>query len=118
MRLIEIDSKEISKKYPYKAGVAIPFNWNTETGMPNNVELESLNEIEDYLAEVIDPDKDIMVGVITGNNVEEFLFYTSDPESFQVLYDQKIATYITSHTSQFFTKEDKDWDAYFAFKGK
>ena len=50
MRVVNLDHKDMAKKYPYKAGVAIPFNWETETGMPSKVELESLNKIEDYLS--------------------------------------------------------------------
>ncbi len=118
MRVNDVDYKDMSKNYFYKVGIAVPFNWTTETGMPSRVELESLNGIEDYLFKVIRSDKDIMVAVVTGNNVEEFIFYTSDPESFAELYKKKIQSYITDHKSQFYYKEDKNWDTYLALKGK
>lgn len=118
MRVIDIDYKKISKQFIYKAGIAIPFNWKTENGMPNNVELGSLNKIEDYLAEITQDAKNIMVAVITGNNVEEFLFYTSDPQSFTDLYKDKIKNHIDDHESQFYSKEDSDWSTYQSFIGK
>ena len=118
MRVIDLNYKEISRKYQFKAGIAIPFNWKTENGMPSKVELEGLNKIEDYLVEKVNNDKNIMVAVITGNNVKEFVFYTSDPKRLGDLCRNEITSYITDHESQFYSKEDKDWSAYQAFIGK
>jgi threonyl-tRNA synthetase len=118
MRVININSKDMSAHFPYKAGIAIPFNWTTETGMPSNVELESLNKIEDYLSEIIGRDKNIMVAVVTGNNVEEFVFYTSDPKALETLYKDEILDKIKDHKSQFYFKEDRNWDTYLGLKGQ
>ncbi|MDB5255021.1 MAG: hypothetical protein JWL92_397 [Candidatus Nomurabacteria bacterium] len=97
--------------YSYQIGIAVPLNWETETGIMSNAESESLKEIEDQIEKKIESKNTRLVGILTGRNMREFILYTSEPkiaeEKLEILKNE-----VDSHKIQFIIQHDPEWNTY------
>lgn len=117
IRLRDIDLNKYKNEYIFKIGIAIQYNWKTETGFPSPVEINSLNDIEDIFVSNLDNEDTFIVGAITGDNVFELIFYSSNNSGKDNLL-RDIINDIKDHNIQAYIEEDRNWDTYQALRGK
>ena len=95
--------------YPNQVGIAVPFKHQTENGLPTSDEIKQLDVIEDEIANRFTvANESVLAGVITTNNMREFVLYTSDPKA-ATSKAEKLQKDITTHTIQFVIHSDPGW---------
>jgi hypothetical protein len=68
--------------YRHQVGVATPLQSPDERGFPSPSEQEDLAQLEDRLADLLAGDREtIHVATITTGGMQEFVFYTADPDA-------------------------------------
>ncbi len=101
--------------YSYRVGIAIPLLDPNEQGLPSNDEMESLNRIEDKLIEFLESNQDsLQVLSITTNRMQEFVFYTRNPQGSQMAVE-KLKLETPTYELQYYVEEDKKWKLYQQF---
>ena len=104
------------KKYKYQVGVAIPLNNPNPGGLPDPEENRALSDIEDKIDNILCiDDNTLFVSVLTTGVMKEFVFYTSDPETIKIHFEN-LQNQISSHKIQLMIQIDEDWDAYEYFQ--
>ncbi len=104
------------KDYCYQVGIAIPFNQKTETGIVSPQEDKELAEIEDQIIKYIEDDDSGLVGVITGQNMREFVLYTRNHVKVKVAFNS-LKNSISGYELQLMVKDDPSWSTYFYLRG-
>lgn len=97
--------------YPYQVGIAVPLNWKTESGIVSKLESAPLNEIEMEIEKKILTKGTRFVAVLTGRNMREFIFYTSEPKVVEENIRQ-LKIKIKSHELQSVVQDDPEWNTY------
>jgi hypothetical protein len=98
--------------YIFQVGIATPFNKKTANGYPTNGETQILNNIEDALYdEFHEKHGTIFAGLITGNNMREFVLYTKDPEIIKPFLEKVLNTF-ADYQFQINFQKDKKWEIY------
>ena len=96
-------------EYAHQVGIAIPLHNPDQAGLPNNEEMDQLNEIEKMLIKQLESDNEsLLVAVITTNGMRELILYTSDPMQVKEKMS-KIKERDLSHELQMMIQPDKDW---------
>jgi hypothetical protein len=99
-------------------GIAVPFNHQTENGLPENQEMKELGEIEDViLRRFTVGNESLFAGVITTGNMREFVLYTSD-EVGAVAKAQQLVKEIRHHQVQFVVNDDPEWNVFKQFSDR
>lgn len=97
--------------YQYQVGIATPLNWKTESGIASKVESESLQKLELDADETLSSEKTRFVAALTGRNMKELIFYTSDPEVVKNQIEELKAKN-NSHEIQSILQRDPEWNTY------
>lgn len=101
--------------YSFQVGIAVPFRIITKNGFPINEEIQKLNEIEEKLYDELNAKHGtIFAGLITGNNMREFILYTKDPEKLKPVLEIILNTF-TEYQFQINIQKDKKWDIFKAY---
>jgi len=96
-------------EYPNQLGIAVPFKDRTADGLPTAAEIEELNSIEDEIAKRLTVgNESVLAGVITTNNMREFVLYTSDAKA-ATAKAEKLRKDVTTHRIQFEMHVDPGW---------
>ena len=96
-------------EYPSQLGIAVPFNDRTENGLPTSAESEQLNQIEDEISRRFPvANESLFAGVITTNNMREFVLYTSNDLAATEKARQLVRD-ISTHKIQFALHHDPSW---------
>src|SRR5205807_630881 len=100
-------------EYPNQLGIAVPFNRPTANGLPSSAESDQLNQIEDEISRRFSSgNESLLAGVITTNNMREFVLYTSN-DGAAVEKARNLAKDIKSHKKshkiQFALHHDPAW---------
>jgi len=99
-------------KYIYQVGITIAFKTKTENGFPTKKESQQLDEIEDKLYDEMHAKHEtIFTGLITGNNMREFVLYTVDSKIMKPALE-KILREFNEYVFQINIQEDKKWNVY------
>ena len=101
--------------YEHQVGIAVPFRIPEPTGLPSRQEYAELGGIEKALCEELEFNAEsLLVAVITTGGMQEFVFYTRDPDQVRRRFDflkKRIAT----HQIQLMIQQDKRWKVYARF---
>ena len=98
--------------YEHQVGIAVPLRSPEATGLPGAAELALLSEIEDIVCSSLEEQgESLMVAVITTSGMQEYVFYTRDPHSVQLRFEE-IRKRTTTHEIQLMIKSDKSWRVY------
>ncbi|KXT78996.1 hypothetical protein STRDD11_02332 [Streptococcus sp. DD11] len=101
--------------YPYAMRLKIALlQYDAETGFPSSAEFDSLNAIEDQLAEELAKVGGVHVGVVTTDGNIEFYFYLQDKRS-HLEPIARVMKAFPSHRYDSATLADEDWTQYFDF---
>lgn len=104
-------------QYPYQIGVAVGFQVETESGLPEQKDSDDLLKVEDSLIELLEKENQcVFIGALTTDNMREFIFYTGEwkPEFF----DKEIASLqekLSPYELNFMMKEDRGWSTFKTF---
>lgn len=99
----------------FRLGVAIPLLAPNENGLPDNVEMESLNKIEDFLCSAFEQDQNaIHVLAITTKAMREFIFYSRKPDVIEPTIEQARSAF-PDYSVQFYVARDPGWEGYARF---
>lgn len=103
--------------YTYQIGIAIPANWNTDSGIVSRVESNPLERIELAIGEKVESENTRLAAVLTGRNMTEFILYSSEPE---IVKDkiEKLKIETSSHEIQHIIQKDPEWNTYKFIIGK
>ncbi len=100
-----------SGNYPYQLGIATPLHTD-QNGFPEKEENEQLLNMEQVLErEFAREDIAIFTGVIMGDGMKEFVFYTGKPKETSFIFE-KLKKAIKHHELQYIIREDPTWEAY------
>lgn len=98
--------------YDHQVGIAVPLRNPEPNGLPGTAELAQLSEIEDTICSSLeDQAESLMVAVITTSGMQEYVFYTRDPQSVQQRF-KDLRERITSHELQLLIQMDNPWRVY------
>lgn len=89
-------------------------DFDSQSGFPTNTEFDSLNSLEDRLAEELATVGGVQVGVITTDGRVEFYYYLQDKESYQVAISKVMEEFPERHFD-LATLDDPEWDQYFNY---
>lgn len=102
-----------AKRWRYRRSAAVPFNDRQDSGLPTGSEIEALSGIEDALDSAL-AGRGVLVGLITTNNVREFVIYTGSGDWIPQFHQDMQAT-VATHEIQMMAKRDPQWDVYRSF---
>lgn len=101
--------------YDHQVGIAVPFREATATGLPCPAECAQLWEIEEIICGSLEEQAEsLFVAVITTGGMQEFVFYTREPQRVQQRFEE-LRSRITSHEIQLMIQSDKAWRVYARF---
>lgn len=115
-RNVTTDALRKPGAYPFRLGVAVPFNRPNEHGLPDVDEARQLDEIEANLVAALSEAKAVHVLVLTSNGMREFVFYTAAPEAARAIVEKQQAAE-PGHRMRYLLSEDPQWSLYQSFKG-
>ena len=104
-----------SAAYGIRVGVALPLRNPRPDGLPDQVESEQLQSIEDALIAASN-ERAILVAVITTSGMREFVFYTGTGEWIPDFH-QRMMCSTSSHEVQCMAQHDPDWTVYHQLGG-
>src|SRR4051812_15891839 len=81
--------------YPIRIGVALPLNSPDDRGWPSSDEGHQLQRAEDEMLRVV-RGRAVLVAVITGKRMREFVFHAQTPE-WIAEFDEQASALVTSH---------------------
>ncbi len=100
---------------PIKLGFAIPLNSPNEGGLPDPVENERLDEIEDFIVKTLAVDAiGLQVLTITNGVMKEFIFYITDGLDIGSIHN-RLQEQCTTHEVQCIAQRETDWETYATF---
>jgi hypothetical protein len=103
--------------YFYQVSIVVPFQSKTHNGFPGKQEDKSLTVIEEILLNNFrEKHNTVLVGVVTGNNLREFLLYTSAPSDLEEHLAKALRN--IHYKYRLTIQEDRDWSVYESFYGK
>ncbi len=98
--------------YEHQVGVAVPLRAPEPTGLPSPEEAAQLGDLEDSICTSLEAEAEsLLVAVITGSGMREFVFYTRAPEEAKQRFEL-LRRSVTSHEIQLMIQPDKDWRVY------
>jgi uncharacterized protein DUF695 len=103
------------EQYAVQVAVVIPFNEPNEHGMPQQSELEQLDQIEDLVDEK-SRDRAVFVGVFTTTAIRQFMLYT-EASDWVASFHQELQAAVTTHEVECMAVRDPDWNHYRTFVG-
>ncbi len=98
-----------SENYPYQMGIALQLQTN-QNGFPLKEENEQLLNMEEILEKEF-TNTAIFVGVIMGEGMKEFVFYTGKPQESAAIFE-RLREEIKHHELQCNIQEDPSWEVY------
>jgi hypothetical protein len=101
--------------YGIRVGVAIPLRNPRPDGLPDQVESEQLQSIEDALIAASN-EHAILVAVITTSGMREFVFHTGTGDWIPDFHQRMIRS-TSSHEVQCMAQHDPDWTVYHQLGG-
>jgi hypothetical protein len=102
-------------RFSKQLGIAVPFNHPTDHGLPQPRELRDLDAIEDEIGKQFsDVAEYVLAGVITYNNMREFVVYTANPMG-AVAKAKALSDTMRGHQIQFELHDDPGWENFKRF---
>ena len=99
------------KKYPFRIGIAIPFNSPQENGLPNKDELQRFERIEDTIFNRFQVDETaVLCAILTTNGMREFILYSQIDDISTMLED--VSSHFSEYNFQRNVEQDADWQEY------
>src|SRR6185503_13592810 len=98
-----------------RVGVTIPLRNPRPDGLPDKVESERLQSIEDALI-AASKERAILVAVITTSGMRKFVFYTETGDWIPDFHQQMMRS-TSSHEVQCMAQHDPDWTVYHQLGG-
>ena len=113
VRIRHFNDKLNTLNYPQRLNIFWNMEETFDNGYPNKEELNKLHTFEDRLIEAVEHDEfAIMSVVLTGNGQREFVFHTSDPQTFiQRLIDMPQEE--NPYPLEIHNDEDSKWGYYY-----
>ena len=103
--------------YPHQLGIATPFISPTSNGLPTSDEAAELSNLEDNLAAALTAEgESLFAGVITTNNMREYVFYSRDPLTARARFEE-VRSSFPSREIQFAVHDDPAWQNFRNFSG-
>jgi hypothetical protein len=100
---------------PIKLGFAVPLNSPTEGGLPDPVENQQLDDVEDTIRDhVAASTKSVHALVLTTGTMKEFVFYVPSGVDVKTLHEA-IQVAVPTHQVQCMAVKEPNWDSYRAF---
>ena len=94
--------------------IIIVWRYESGTGQPVSDEHQQMNLLEDKLSPALDDEFATLALVSTGENLREWIYYTSSENEFMARLNRALAG--TSFPIEIHTASDPTWENYEAFK--
>jgi len=110
MRFRQFSRDFPKQEFPVRINMICDVKEQTESGLPTRSEYERLGRLEEHLMNTVEEDEDsVLAMVITSSGKREFIFQTSDAESFRErlshVYDDA-----KDYQLNLMQSEDDDWE--------
>jgi hypothetical protein len=97
---------------PIKLGFAVPLNSPDEGGLPDPMENQQLNDIEDGIVRAVESEtQGIHVLTLTTGTMKEFVFYVPRDTDIKTIHET-IQQSVCTHEIQCMAVLDPNWDSY------
>jgi hypothetical protein len=101
--------------FPHLLAVSWQYEPPNDQGMPAQVDVDRMSELEDLLVPAFEGAKAAFLTVIaTGNGVREWQWYARDPETVMRLVNDTLGE-LEPFPVQFSFQEDPEWEGYMRF---
>jgi hypothetical protein len=98
---------------PIRLGLAVPLHAPRPDGLPNEAELEQLDDIEDHLFEVLGTTGRVVL-IITTSGMREFVSYVRAPDVAERIA-QLVQSGTSTHEVQHYAESDPKWKLFGQF---
>jgi hypothetical protein len=99
--------------YAHHVSIAVPIVDSDHEGFPTASEIEALNQIENDICEVFEPNRGaLFVATTTIPGIREYILYTREPDITQQKFDNELLARVYTHKAHLMIRPDKDWAFY------